>query len=249
MHKLNIKTMVLGPISTNTYICTITQSGTGCDTQSVTEGVQSADCGTTHTDNGVPLYKAAGCFIIDPASNAPAIIKALGDITPDAILLTHGHFDHLMAVNELREKYPGIKVYAHPGDTEIMLHPGKNIILRELTDHAVTSFVPVDDGQILNIGGAHIEVISTPGHTKGGVCYYIGDNKVLFSGDTLFRESYGRTDFESGDFEELKDSIVNKLFPRLRKEGHVDILPGHMEATDLEHEMKYNPIVTGDGST
>ncbi len=242
MQKLDIRTMVLGPISTNTYICTargMRSPGPGTEPSAGTDRAAPGTDPSAPDDDG-----PAGCFIVDPASDAPSIIEALGGCAPAAILLTHGHFDHLMAVNELRRHYPDIRVYAHPADEDIMRHPGRGIVIREFTKQAVTDFIPVSDGELLGIAGVNIEVIATPGHTGGGVCYYIPGEKVMFTGDTLFRGSYGRTDFESGDHAQLKDSIVNRLFARLKDEGHVDILPGHMEPTSSEYEMKYNPILT-----
>jgi len=239
MQRINIRTLVLGPISTNTYICSVYDHEAAAHVQD-----EDADDFELETRRVNPLEPGAkACFIVDPAANAPFIIETLGAVTPSAILLTHGHFDHLMAVNELREHYPGIKVYASQDDAEVMLHPGLGIVRKEFTSHAVKDFTPVYDKEKFRIGDVEIEVITTPGHTKGGVCYYIADNRVMFTGDTLFKESYGRTDFETGDYDELKASITKKLFPKLQKEGHVDILPGHMEPTTSENELARNPIL------
>jgi len=211
MAKIDIKTKVLGPISTNTYI----------------------------------LRKDNRPVIIDPGFYADEIIKELDGLAPAAILLTHGHFDHIMAVQDLRKHFPGLKVYASENDREIMSHPGKEILRKEFDSKAVTEFDPVKEGDVLSIEGMKFTVMETPGHTKGGICYLLeedGDEDRLFTGDTIFNGSYGRTDFYSGDFQELKDSILNKIFKRFEDRDHMVIYPGHEDATTLEHERLHNPI-------
>lgn len=210
MKNLNLQTMVLGPINTNTYI----------------------------------IEKDNHCVIIDPAFDAEKIIDTIDGTKLDAILLTHGHFDHLLAVNGLIKKYPDVKLYASIKDKEDMLHPGLGILPKELESRAVTrDFDDLNEIDELTLLGEKWQVLKTPGHTKGSVCFYLADEEALFSGDTVFYESYGRTDFNGGSYEELKDSIVNKIF-KLNNNANIQIFPGHGETTTLDHEKKCNMILS-----
>lgn len=182
-------------------------------------------------------------IIIDPAAHAESIAEELEGRTPIAILLTHGHFDHMLAVNKLREIYPYLPVYCHPGDMEILAHPGEELVWRKYTENAVYEFTPLEDGQILRFNNVELRVIHTPGHTEGCVCYYDAEDKVLFSGDTIFFESYGRTDFKTGSMPKIKDSIFNKIFGGFADEDVDVIYPGHGQETTLAHERLHNPIL------
>ena len=143
--------------------------------------------------------KTKEALIIDPGDNAVRIEQIIKEdgVVPVAVLLTHGHFDHAMAAQEVAEQY-GIKIYAHETEKETLETPQINLsgmIGRTLTFHADCY---VKDGAILNLAGFEIRVLHTPGHTQGGVCYYIEEEKAVFSGDTLFCQSVGRTDFPTG---------------------------------------------------
>ena len=192
---------------------------------------------------GTNCYLAANgkeAVIIDPADSAKGIIRYLNDkeLTLKAILLTHGHFDHIYAVNELREAY-GIPVYASAREEELLRHPGLNMSARYGRPCRVEDCTLLEDGQVLEIAGMRFEVLATPGHTKGSVCYYVKEDNVLFSGDTLFMDSYGRTDFAGGSEKEIYDSIVNKLFllpPDTR------VLSGHTPPTTIAAEKAGNPV-------
>lgn len=181
-------------------------------------------------------------FIVDPGGDDKVIAKRLNEygIKPTAILLTHGHFDHIMAVNELRENYPDIKVYASAQEQELLSDPVMNSSMGLIRNpYTTTADIGVCDGDKLEIAGIEVEVIATPGHTRGGVCYYISKFKKLFSGDTLFCESYGRTDLPTGNAHLLFESI-NKLFERLPDETAV--YPGHGDATSIGYEKRNNPM-------
>ena len=158
--------------------------------------------------------KTKEALIIDPGDNAARIVQIIKEdgVVPVAVLLTHGHFDHAMAAQEVAEQY-GIKIYAHETEKETLETPQINLsgmIGRTLTFHADCY---VKDGEILNLAGFEIRVLHTPGHTQGGVCYYIEEEKALFSGDTLFCQSVGRTDFPTGKSSTLIHSIQDKLMP------------------------------------
>ena len=153
--------------------------------------------------------------------------------------MTHGHFDHAMAAQEVAEQY-GIKIYAHETEKETLETPQINLsgmIGRTLTFHADWY---VKDGEILNLAGFEIRVLHTPGHTQGGVCYYIEEEKALFSGDTLFCQSVGRTDFPTGKSSTLIHSIQDKLMPL---PDDTMVYTGHEDMTTIGMERKYNPFL------
>lgn len=177
-------------------------------------------------------------FVIDPGSNAEGIVSKACQLGAkiEAILLTHGHFDHSGAVFELKER-TGASVYVSENDLKLA-----NSIksLSFALGGKVKKFDAdciVQDGEEYQIAGMSVKVIATPGHTSGGVCYIVKD--CLFSGDTLFELSYGRTDFPTGNFSDLKNSICKKLF---ELNGDYTVYTGHGESTTLEYERKNNPI-------
>lgn len=181
-------------------------------------------------------------FIVDPGGDDKVIAKRLAeyDIKPVAILLTHGHFDHIMAVNELKEAYPDIQVYACAYEKELLAEPTMNSsmgLIRSPYSTAADKYV--NDAEKITVAGMEVEVIATPGHTRGGVCYYLKNDSILFSGDTLFCESYGRTDLPTGNAHLLVESI-HKLFEMLPDETKV--FPGHGEGTSIGYEKRNNPI-------
>ena len=192
---------------------------------------------------GTNCYLAANqmtkeAVIIDPGDEAKRIDRLIREngYQPQAILLTHGHFDHVMAVDALSAEY-GLKVFAHELERETLEDPELNVsgmLGRTMTFHA-TDFVR--DGELLNLAGYTFQVLLTPGHTKGGVCYYLASENVLFSGDTLFAGSVGRTDFPGGSRGTLVGSIREKL---LALPDETIVYPGHMESTTIGAERTGN---------
>jgi len=180
-------------------------------------------------------------FIVDPGAEGERLIYEIekAQLQPKAILLTHGHFDHAGAAKELADHFQ-ILVYAHEAEKETLEDPRIN--LNNMVDGLPNSFHAdnyVKDEQILEIAGYQIKVLFTPGHTVGGACFYIESEAVLFSGDSLFCESIGRTDFPKGSSSQLVKSVKEKLFVL-----PVDtiVYPGHNEATTISHELSYNPF-------
>lgn len=181
--------------------------------------------------------------IVDPASHGNVIEGILNAkaLTPKAILLTHGHFDHIGAVEELRKAYPNILVYASELEQEVLAKPEWNLS-KALggKSESLTVDVLLKDGELLELLGHEIACISTPGHTMGGMCYYFKDMKWLLSGDTLFEGSVGRTDFPTGSARTLVDSIKEKLFPL---PDDIMVYPGHGAATGIGIEKQSNPFL------
>lgn len=176
------------------------------------------------------------CIIIDAGGDHHKIIKTLNDLslTPKAVFLTHGHFDHIGACKQLQ--YDGLKVYinyADDGFTKCPRLDGFPDVSKYTKPFTCDKYV--NDGDTIDIAGLNIKVISTPGHSKGSVCYVIGN--VIFTGDTLFHMSIGRTDLEGGDYDELIDSVKDKLFVL----SGYKIYPGHGEISDIDFERKNNP--------
>lgn len=175
------------------------------------------------------------CAVVDPGDHGERIAQAIGDLglEPVAVLLTHSHFDHILGIPGLRSVWPELPVYCHPADID----ERKTVTLFGSTFPTVSSFgniTPYVEGDKVEIGGIAVEVIHTPGHTPGSVTLKAED--VLFTGDTLFRSSIGRTDLEGGDFGTLMRSL--KKLSAL--DGDWRVLPGHEGLSTLEDEKKYN---------
>lgn len=173
-------------------------------------------------------------FVIDPGGNYKRIIKETADrgITLSAQLLTHGHFDHCGASAQLQKD--GVKVYIHSLDADKLHSDGNGAAFFGVPFDTLTADYTFNDGEELYIEGIEVKVLHTPGHTSGSVCFII-DGKI-FSGDTLFYMSIGRTDMFDGDGQKMKQSI-KKLFAL---EGDYEVFPGHSGKTTLEFERQNN---------
>ena len=173
--------------------------------------------------------KSSSCCILDPGGHPKKVLAYLekNNLTLEAILLTHGHFDHVGAVKELAEA-TGCRVYLHTADLAM---PEK------LTAGPLHYTHSYGEGDTLHLAGLTLQVLHTPGHTPGSVCLICED--ALFSGDTLFARSCGRTDLDGGDPDALKASLqrLASLGPNFR------VFPGHNSATTLALEKEYNPYM------
>ena len=179
-------------------------------------------------------------LLVDPAAEADAIIKKITDMgaVPVGILLTHGHFDHIMGVNGVKEKYD-IPVYAYCKEQEMLSDASVNMssfygACTVKADHLL------NDLDVFEAAGFSIQVLHTPGHTKGSCCYYLSEENALFSGDTLLCGSVGRTDFPGGSMSEIVRSL-HRLLDSLPEDTNV--YPGHDTFTTIGYEKRYNPFV------
>lgn len=209
MSDMRVKTCVLGAVSTNCYLV-------------YNESTKKA-------------------VIVDPADNAQFILNKCNElgITPEAILLTHGHFDHIMAAEDVRRSFH-IKIYASETEDAMLSDSGLNLsggwAGKQTSFHAD---VLLKDGDELELIGFRWKVIETPGHTTGSVCYYVPEEEVVFSGDTLFCESYGRTDLPTGSSSQMVSSLLDKVFAL---PDDTMAYPGHGDTTTIGYEKKNNPI-------
>ncbi len=180
-------------------------------------------------------------IVFDPADKGDYIFNGLKEkgFTVEAILLTHGHFDHIWGVEQLRE-LSGAKVYAYEGEKELCEDASLNVSKGAGRACTIKADEYVKDGEEITAAGISCRLIATPGHTGGSCCYYFENDKILISGDTLFQESVGRTDLPTGSMSMLVHSVKEKLLP-LPEE--VKVYPGHGESTTIGYEKKYNPFL------
>lgn len=181
-------------------------------------------------------------FIVDPGGHDSRMLNAVAEdeLRIKYIVLTHGHADHIGGVEQyLKEDFPTAQLVASKLEKPLLADPDANSS-RSMLGHPVvlTPDLAVTEQDTLEVGNMTLHFISTPGHTPGGMCIRIG--KVLFSGDTLFQASIGRTDFPGGSMDALVSSIRNKLFT-LPDETRV--FPGHMGETQIGYEKRHNPFV------
>ncbi len=179
-------------------------------------------------------------LIADPADSPEQIIQqaAAMEGTPVAILLTHGHYDHMLAAEAVSKRF-GIPVYAHEAEQEVLRDAQKNLSAAWSSPYTMEADRTVKEGDVLTLAGYEIRVMHTPGHTKGSVCYYLPEAGVLLSGDILFCESYGRYDFPTSSGRDLVAS-VKRLLRELPE--NVKVYPGHNESTEIGYEKRYNPL-------
>lgn len=180
-------------------------------------------------------------IVIDPADNGNLIYDKLtqNGFSVEAILLTHGHFDHIWGSKELRE-LSGAKIYALDKEQTLCEDVKNNLSAMVGRAYTVVPDEYVADGAELTFDNISFKVIATPGHTIGSCCYYVEKAGILISGDTLFQESTGRTDFPTGSMSSIVRSIREKLFVL---PDDTKVYPGHGDSTTIGYEKKYNPFV------
>ena len=179
-------------------------------------------------------------FIVDPAAAADRIEQRISRMggKPVAILLTHGHFDHILAAEEIRSRYQ-IPIYACLQEKEMLREPSVNMTDQFSRTVSLKADHYLSDLDVFTCAGYTVQMLHTPGHTVGSCCYYLPDEGILLSGDTLFRGSYGRTDLETGSTAAIIRSVrrLLKMLP-----DDTVVLPGHMGRTTIGFEKKYNPL-------
>ena len=175
--------------------------------------------------NGNVLYQNEGqtCYIIDPGYNSKVYLDYLkkNELKLEGILLTHHHYDHTGAVDRLKKELD-CSVYLHRADCDMYKKPVD---------------VYMEDGDVIDIGGEKLVVISTPGHTRGSVCFFSAKSRIAFTGDTIFNVDLGRTDLEDGSEEEMRHSIIDIID---KWDNDIMIYPGHGDGCTMKKVRKIN---------
>ena len=209
MAPLSIQIYVVGPVQTNCYFAI------NDDTKEV--------------------------LIIDPGASAKQLAEKVKEqgLKPVAILLTHGHFDHILAAEAIRDRYQ-IPIYACQKEEKTLQDPKINLTAYHMDSYTLKADVYLTDLQAVELAGFSVQMIETPGHTAGSCCYYLKGEGVLFSGDTVFCGSVGRTDFPEGSTAAIVESL-HRLLDALPDD--TEVYPGHDASTTIGYEKRYNPFV------
>ncbi|MCR5402507.1 MAG: MBL fold metallo-hydrolase [Butyrivibrio sp.] len=206
-----------------------------------TLGMVATNCYFLFRDNSEDADGYLHCIFVDPADKGERIFNALEEkkIKVDLILLTHGHFDHIGGVKKLKE-LSGAKAGCYIKEQALCGDPYLNCGNDYGMNVTVTPDIFYEDGGLITAAGMTGKLLATPGHTSGSCCFYFEEDGILISGDTLFEESVGRTDFPTGSTSELINSVKEKLFCL---PDETIVYPGHGEITTIGHEKLYNPFI------
>ena len=203
--------------------------------ESVVVGSVGTNCYIVHKKD------SEHCFVVDPGDSGDKIANYIRDqkMILDHILLTHGHFDHIQGVRDLKNAIR-CEICALDVEKELLLDARMNVSAMTGRPEELEADIWLHDGQQFESAGIAMKVIHTPGHTAGGVCYYMKEQKILVSGDALFCMSIGRTDFPGGSASSLIRAIKEKL---MVLPGDVQVLPGHEGKTYIGYEKDHNPYL------
>ena len=203
--------------------------------KTIVTGIISTNCYVVHNET------TKEAILIDPGACSKNLKDYLLEekLNVKGILLTHGHFDHILGLDGLLQMFD-VPVYVHEEEKELIEDAVLNQSKTYTEGYVFKKAQYVKDGQMLNLIGYDFQVIHTPGHTKGSACYYVKEEEVLFSGDTLFYASVGRTDFPTGSTSALIRSIKEKL---MCLPDETIVYPGHMGATSIGYERQQNPFI------
>lgn len=191
------------------------------------------------------------CYILNTGSNA-VLVDAGGSgneiydflyshkLNLDAVLLTHGHYDHIEALSFLKSNFKDVKIYANLNEKKVIENRDYNLANFDLSKDVIESIIYLQDKSIINEIGLNILMMYSPGHTIGSCCYYIDSLKILFSGDTLFKDTYGRTDLPTGDMKQIVLSVAENL---MELSDDVVVYPGHSGNTTIGHERTSSELM------
>ena len=186
---------------------------------------------------------ARDCLIIDAGLGAGKLINFLKEheLNPLAVVLTHGHIDHIAGVAALRTEFPDIRVHIHKLDADMLTEPHTNLSAMTGGNFSIEpAEFSLDEQSIIEQAGVKLSVLHTPGHTRGGICLYSEDEGIVFTDDTLFADSIGRTDFPNGNMPQLLEGIRRKLFTL---PDETKVYPGHGPITSIAQEKAHNPFL------
>lgn len=198
-------------------------------------GAYQTNCYTLRVD-----ASSTDCVIVDTGLEADELVDFLGShkLNPAAVILTHGHADHIAGLAVLRKKYPHVKVYIHKLDEKMLSDQQSNLCALAGVDFATEpADIIIEEGYVIDVAGIKLEVFHTPGHTPGGICLYSKDEQIVFTGDTLFADSVGRTDLPGGSMVQLITSIKEKL---CTLPDETRVYPGHGPQTTMAIEKSHN---------
>lgn len=209
--------------------------------------IDSASLWLVQTNTYVIAPERGGAAVVVDAPPDPegvGDLLARHDLTPVAVLISHGHVDHAAGIDGVMR--PGVTAYLHPADVDMARHPAEQ--LRALMgSHAMAAqaavHTPFEDlvaGTTLTLVDVDIDILFTPGHTPGHCCFHLRDHGILFSGDQLFAGSIGRTDLPGGSYPTLMESMAREIMPL---PADTRVLPGHGPATTLADERQHNPFL------
>lgn len=201
--------------------------------ESVVVGSVGTNCYIVHKKD------SEHCFVVDPGDSGDKIANYIRDqkMILDHILLTHGHFDHIQGVRDLKNAIR-CEICALDVEKELLLDARMNVSAMTGRPEELEAAIWLHDGQQFESAGIAMKVIHTPGHTKGSCCYFLEEQKVLFSGDTLFMESVGRADLPTGNEKDLMQSVREKV---LTLPSETKVFSGHGPSTSIEYEQANNP--------